>query len=100
MVDATAKTIADKGLVILTLWNHACHGLNRTLHSASEQVSKLTTQLDLLAKILTTLKSTFMQLMLPDRYIKRVRKHPTSTRHMHMRAKACLTMKLMLEEED
>jgi len=36
MVDATAKTIADKGPVILVLRNYACHGLNRTLHSAGQ----------------------------------------------------------------
>jgi len=36
MVDATAKTIADKGPVILVLRNCACHGLNRTLHSAGQ----------------------------------------------------------------
>jgi len=36
MVDATAKTIADKGPVILILWNCACQGLNRTLHSAGQ----------------------------------------------------------------
>ena len=36
MVDAAAKTIADKGPVILILRNHACHGLNRTLHSAGQ----------------------------------------------------------------
>jgi len=36
MVDATAKAIADKGPVILILRNHACHGLNRTLHSAGQ----------------------------------------------------------------
>jgi len=34
MVDATAKTIADKGPVILILRNYAYHGLNQTLHSA------------------------------------------------------------------
>jgi len=36
MVDATTKTIADKGPVILVLRNCACHGLNRTLHSAGQ----------------------------------------------------------------
>jgi len=36
MVDATAKTIADKGPVILILRNYAYHGLNRTLHSAGQ----------------------------------------------------------------
>jgi len=36
MVDATAKTIADKGPVILVLRNCAYHGLNRTLHSAGQ----------------------------------------------------------------
>jgi len=36
MVDATAKTIADKGPVILILRNCACHGLNQTLHSAGQ----------------------------------------------------------------
>jgi len=36
MVDATAKTIADKGPVVLILWNCACHGLNRTLHLAGQ----------------------------------------------------------------
>ena len=36
MVDATAKTIADKGPVILILRNYACHGLNQTLHSAGQ----------------------------------------------------------------
>ena len=36
MVDATAKTIADKGPVILILRNCAYHGLNRTLHSAGQ----------------------------------------------------------------
>jgi len=36
MVDATAKAIADKGPVILILRNYACHGLNRTLHSAGQ----------------------------------------------------------------
>jgi len=36
MVDATAKTIADKGLVTLVLWNCAYHGLNQTLHSAGQ----------------------------------------------------------------
>jgi len=36
MVDATAKTVMDKGPVILILWNHACHGINHTLHSAGQ----------------------------------------------------------------
>jgi len=36
MVDATAKTIADKGPVILILRNYAYHGLNPTLHSAGQ----------------------------------------------------------------
>jgi len=36
MVDATAKTVADKGPVILVLRNCACHGLNRTPHSAGQ----------------------------------------------------------------
>jgi len=36
MVDATAKTIADKGPLILVLRNYAYHGLNRTLHSAGQ----------------------------------------------------------------
>jgi len=36
MVDATVKTIADKGPVILVLRNYAYHGLNRTLHSAGQ----------------------------------------------------------------
>ena len=36
MVDATAKTIADKGPVILALRNCAYHGLNRTPHSAGQ----------------------------------------------------------------
>jgi len=36
MVDTTAKTVTDKGPVILILWNHACHGLNRTLDSAGQ----------------------------------------------------------------
>jgi len=36
MADATAKTITDKGPVILILWNYAYHGLNRTLHSAGQ----------------------------------------------------------------
>jgi len=34
MVNATAKTMTDKGPVILILRNYAHHGLNRTLHSA------------------------------------------------------------------
>jgi len=36
MVDATAKTITDKGPVILILRNYVYHGLNRTLHSAGQ----------------------------------------------------------------
>jgi len=36
VVDATAKTVADKGPVILVLQNHAYHGLNRTPHSAGQ----------------------------------------------------------------
>jgi len=36
MVNATAKTIADKGHVILILRNYAYHGFNRTLHSAGQ----------------------------------------------------------------
>jgi len=36
MVDATAKTVADKGPVILVLRNCAHHGLNRTRHSAGQ----------------------------------------------------------------
>jgi len=36
MVNATAKTITDKGSVILILRNYAYHGLNRTLHSAGQ----------------------------------------------------------------
>ena len=36
MVDATAKTIADKGPVVFVSQNHAHHGLNRTLHSAGQ----------------------------------------------------------------
>jgi len=36
MVDATTKAITDKGPVILILRNYACHGLNRTLHSAGQ----------------------------------------------------------------
>jgi len=36
MVNATAKTITDKGPVILILRNYACHGVNRTLHSAGQ----------------------------------------------------------------
>jgi len=36
MVNATAKTITDKGPVILILRNYAHHGLNRTLHSAGQ----------------------------------------------------------------
>jgi len=36
MVNATAKAIADKGPVILVLWNYAHHGLNQTSHSAGQ----------------------------------------------------------------
>ena len=36
MVDATAKTIANKGEVILILRNYAYHGVNRTLHSSGQ----------------------------------------------------------------
>ena len=36
MVDATAKTITNKGPVILILRNYAYHGINRTLHSAGQ----------------------------------------------------------------
>jgi len=36
MVNATAKTITDKGPVILVLRNYAYHGLNQTLHSAGQ----------------------------------------------------------------
>jgi len=36
MVDATAKTITDKGPVILILRNYDYHGLNWTLHSAGQ----------------------------------------------------------------
>jgi len=36
MVNATAKTVADEGPVILVLRNHAYHGLNRTPHSAGQ----------------------------------------------------------------
>jgi len=36
MVDATAKTITDKGPIILILWNYAYHGLNWTLHSTGQ----------------------------------------------------------------
>ena len=36
IVDATAKTITDKGPVILILRNYAYHGVNRTLHSAGQ----------------------------------------------------------------
>jgi len=36
MIDATAKTVTDKGPVVLILRNCACHGLNRTLHSAGQ----------------------------------------------------------------
>jgi len=36
MVNATAKTITDKGPVVLVLRNYAYHGLNRTLHSAGQ----------------------------------------------------------------
>ena len=36
MVDATAKTITDKGPVILILRNYAYHGTSRTLHSSGQ----------------------------------------------------------------
>jgi len=36
MVDATAKTVADKGPVVLVLRNCAHHGVNRTPHSAGQ----------------------------------------------------------------
>jgi len=36
MVDATAKTLTDKGEVILILRNYAYHGVNRTLHSSGQ----------------------------------------------------------------
>jgi len=36
MVDATAKTLTDKGEVILILRNYAYHGANRTLHSSGQ----------------------------------------------------------------
>jgi len=36
MVNATAKTITDKGPVILILRNYAYHGLNQALHSAGQ----------------------------------------------------------------
>jgi len=36
MVDATAKTLTDKGEVILFLRNHACHGVNCTVHSSGQ----------------------------------------------------------------
>ena len=36
MVDATAKTMTDKGEVILILRNYAYHGVNRTLHSSGQ----------------------------------------------------------------
>ena len=36
MVDATAKTMTDKGPVILILRNYAYHGVNRTLHSSGQ----------------------------------------------------------------
>jgi len=60
----------------------------------SELMFKLIIQLDCQAKTLTTLKSTFMLLMLPEKFIKLIRKHLSSTRHVFVRAKACLTMKL------
>jgi len=46
--------------------------------------------------IAATSKSTFMQTMLPEKHTKHVRKFLTSTRHLFMRAKACLMMKLKL----
>jgi len=36
VVDATAKTVAEKGSVVLILRNCVCHGLNRTLHSTGQ----------------------------------------------------------------
>jgi len=36
MVNATAKTIEDKGPLILILRKCACHGVNRTLQSAEQ----------------------------------------------------------------
>ena len=36
IVDATAKTLTDKGWVILILRNYAYHGVNRTLHSSGQ----------------------------------------------------------------
>jgi hypothetical protein len=36
MVDATSKTMTDKGPVTLILRNYAYHGVNRTLHSAGQ----------------------------------------------------------------
>ena len=36
MVDATAKTLTDKGEVILILRNYAYHGVNRTIHSSGQ----------------------------------------------------------------
>jgi len=36
MVDATSKTLTDKGEVILVLRNCACHGVNHTLHSSGQ----------------------------------------------------------------
>jgi len=36
MVDAMAKTLTDKGEVILVLRNCAYHGVNRTLHSSGQ----------------------------------------------------------------
>ena len=36
MVDATAKTLTDKGEVILILRNYAYHGVNRMIHSSGQ----------------------------------------------------------------
>jgi len=36
MVDATAKTLTDKGEVILIIRNYAYHGVNCTLHSSGQ----------------------------------------------------------------
>jgi len=78
-------------------------GDSMSTENPSELVFQLRIQLDLQAKILTMLKSTFitamlkstfMQVMLPDKHIKRIRKHLNSTRHVFTRAKVCLMMKL------
>jgi len=80
-------------------------GESANTDNPSELVFQLRIQLDLQAKILmmlkstfitATLKSTFTHTMLPHKCIKRIRKHLTSTRHMFVRAKACLMMKLKL----